>query len=256
MTITPQQLIALLPILIIGLTILVIMLIIAWRRDHCITVVLAMFGLTLALLSLYFVAQAGPMDVTVLLRIDYYSMFYSGLVMLASLATCAFAYSWLIGYPGNCEEFYLLVLIATIGGMVLTSATHLTSLFLGIELLSLPVFGLVGYSYRQHLPLEAAIKYMILSTTVSLFLLFGVALLYAASGDLSLAGLGKSWQENLMNKPILQAGLGMIIVALGFKLSLVPFQLWTPDVYQGAPAPVSAPLLSPSLPNHKTLTSI
>ncbi len=163
MTITPQQLIALLPLLIVGLTVVVVMLGIAWRRDHFINATLTVIGLNLALLSLYFVGQAGPMDVTPLLRVDGYSMFYTGLVILASLATCTFAYPWLVGYPDNREEFYLLVLIATLGGILLASANHLASLFLGIELISLPLFGLVGYAYRQKRPLEAAIKYMLLS---------------------------------------------------------------------------------------------
>lgn len=166
-------------------------------------------------------------------------MFYTGLVLLASLATCTFAYPWLVGYPDNREEFYLLVLIAAMGGILLASANHLASLFIGIELISLPLFGTVGYAYRQKRPLEAAIKYMLLSAAASSFLLFGMALLYAESGDLSLAGLGKSLQENMMHQPLITAGMGMMIVGLGFKLSLVPFQLWTPDVYQGAPAPVS-----------------
>ncbi|KAH8269094.1 hypothetical protein KR044_008349, partial [Drosophila immigrans] len=146
----------------------------------------------------------------------------------------------------NREEFYLLVLIAAMGGILLASANHLASLFIGIELISLPLFGLVGYAYRQKRPLEAAIKYMLLSAAASSFLLFGMALLYAESGDLSLAGLGKSLQENMMHQPLILAGMGMMIVGLGFKLSLVPFQLWTPDVYQGAPAPVSTFLATAS----------
>ncbi|VDZ60374.1 NADH-quinone oxidoreductase subunit N [Serratia odorifera] len=144
MTITPQQLIALLPLLIVGLTVVVVMLSIAWRRDHFINATLTVIGLNLALLSLYFVGQAGPMDVTPLLRVDGYSIFYTGLVLLASLATCTFAYPWLVGYPDNREEFYLLVLIAAMGGILLASANHLASLFIGIELISLPLFGLVG----------------------------------------------------------------------------------------------------------------
>ena len=168
-------------------------------------------------------------------------MFYTGLVLLASLATCTFAYPWLVGYPDNREEFYLLVLIAAMGGILLASANHLASLFIGIELISLPLFGLVGYAYRQKRPLEAAIKYMLLSAAASSFLLFGMALLYAESGDLSLAGLGKSLQENMMHQPLILAGMGMMIVGLGFKLSLVPFQLWTPDVSGRACAGLDLP---------------
>jgi len=246
MTITPHQLIALLPLLIVGLTVVVVMLSIAWRRNHFVNATLTVVGLNLALLSLYFVGQVGAMDVTPLLRVDGYSMFYTALVMLASLATCTFAYPWLVGFPDNKDEFYLLVLIAALGGIVLASANHLASLFIGIELLSLPLFGLIGYAFRQKRSLEAALKYTILSAAASSFLLFGIALIYADSGNLSFVALGQSLTDSMIHEPLLLVGLGMMIIGLGFKLSLVPFHLWTPDVYQGAPAPVSTFLATAS----------
>ncbi|WP_312046311.1 NADH-quinone oxidoreductase subunit NuoN [Erwinia sp.] len=246
MTITPQHLIALLPMLIVGLTVVVVMLSIAWRRNHFVNATLAVVGLNLALLSLWFVGHAGAMDVTPLLRVDGYSMLYTGLVILASLATCTFAYPWLTNYPDNQEEFYLLVLIAALGGVVLASANHLASLFIGIELISLPLFGLVGYAFQLKRSLEASIKYTIMSAVASSFLLFGMALLYANSGNLGFVTLGHSLNNGMLQQPLLLAGLGMMIVGLGFKLSLVPFHLWTPDVYQGAPAPVSTFLATAS----------
>ncbi|QHM94117.1 NADH-quinone oxidoreductase subunit NuoN [Kosakonia sacchari] len=246
MTITPQHLIALLPLLIVGLTVVVVMLSIAWRRNHFLNATLSVIGLNVALLSLWFVGQAGAMDVTPLMRVDGYAMLYTGLVLLASLATCTFAYPWLEGYSDNKEEFYLLVLIAALGGILLANANHMAPLFLGIELISLPLFGLVGYAFRQKRSLEASIKYTILSAAASSFLLFGIALVYAQTGNLSFVAIGKSLGEGMLHEPLLLAGLGMMIVGLGFKLSLVPFHLWTPDVYQGAPAPVSTFLATAS----------
>ncbi|MCA1176073.1 MULTISPECIES: NADH-quinone oxidoreductase subunit NuoN [unclassified Pantoea] len=246
MTITPQHLIALLPLLIVGLTVVVVMLSIAWRRNHFVNATLTVIGLNVALFSLWFVGHVGAMDVTPLLRVDGYSMFYTALVVLASLATCTFAYPWLAGFPDNKDEFYLLVLIAALGGIVLASANHLAALFIGIELLSLPLFGLIGYAFRQKRSLEAALKYMILSAAASSFLIFGIALIYADSGSLSFVQLGKSLNDSMIQQPLLLVGLGMMIIGLGFKLSLVPFHLWTPDVYQGAPAPVSTFLATAS----------
>lgn len=246
MTITPQQLIALLPLLIVGLTVVVVMLCIAWRRNHFVNATLTVIGLNLALLSLFFVGQQGAMDVTPLIRVDGYFMFYTGLVLAASLATSTFAYPWLAGYPGNRDEFYLLVLIAAMGGILLAGANHLASMFLGIELISLPLFGLIGYAYRQKRSLEASLKYTLLSAAASSFLLFGMALVYADTGNLSFGGLGRSLSDAMLHQPLLLAGLGMMLVGLGFKLSLVPFHLWTPDVYQGAPAPVSTFLATAS----------
>ncbi|MGL9769420.1 MAG: NADH-quinone oxidoreductase subunit NuoN [Sodalis sp. (in: enterobacteria)] len=239
MTITFQQLIALLPLLIIGLTVVVLMLCIAWRRNHFINITLTIIGLSLALLSLWFVHQNGPMDVTPLICVDGFAVFYTGLVVVASLATTMLAYTWLVGYPGNRDEFYLLVLIAAMGGILLASANHLAALFLGIELISLPLFGMVGYAFRQKHSLEASIKYTLLSALASSFLLFGMALVYAQTGQLSFTAIAQAFNKNIMlTQPMLLAGFGMMLVSFGFKLSLVPFHLWTPDVYQGAPAPV------------------
>lgn len=95
MTITPQNLIALLPLLIVGLTVVVVMLSIAWRRNHFLNATLSVIGLNAALVSLWFVGQVGAMDVTPLMRVDGFAMLYTGLVLLASLATCTFAYPWL-----------------------------------------------------------------------------------------------------------------------------------------------------------------
>mgnify|MGYP000347428242 CR=1 FL=1 len=124
MPITPQNLIALLPLLIVGLTVVVVMLSIAWRRNHFLNATLSVIGLNAALVSLLFVGQAGAMDVTPLMRVDGFAMLYTGLVLLASLATCTFAYPWLEGYKDNKEEFYLLVLIAAllVGGYLAWNA--------------------------------------------------------------------------------------------------------------------------------------
>ncbi|KNB33027.1 NADH:ubiquinone oxidoreductase subunit N, partial [Salmonella enterica subsp. enterica serovar Typhimurium] len=212
MTITPQHLIALLPLLIVGLTVVVVMLSIAWRRNHFLNATLSVIGLNAALVSLWFVGQAGAMDVTPLMRVDGFAMLYTGLVLLASLATCTFAYPWLEGYNDNQEEFYLLVLIASLGGILLANANHLAALFLGIELISLPLFGLIGYAFRQKRSLEASIKYTILSAAASSFLLFGMALVYAQSGNLSFEALGKSLGDGMLHEPLLLAGFGLMIV--------------------------------------------
>lgn len=246
MTITPQQLIALLPLLIVGLTVLVVLLSIAWRRNHFLNATLSVIGLNAALLSLWFVGQTGATDVTPLLRVDGFALFYTGLVLVASLATCTFAYSWLKEFDDNRDEFYLLVLIASLGGILLADASHMASLFLGIELISLPLFGLVGYAWRQKRPLEASIKYTILSAAASSFLLFGIALIYASAGSLAFDQIGQRVAAGLLNAPLLIIGFGMLVIGFGFKLSLVPFHLWTPDVYQGAPAPVSTFLATAS----------
>lgn len=239
MTITIQQLITLLPLLILGLTVVVMMLCIAWRRKHFINFMLTTLGLSMAMLSLWYVVRNSPLDVTPLIRVDGFAIFYTGLVLMVSLATSTIAYAWLTGYSGNRDEFYLLLLIATIGGIILAYANHLTTLFLGAELMSIPLFGMVGYTLQKKYSLEASIKYALLSSAASAFLLFGMALVYVSTGQLSFNGIGKALNDGILTQQMLLTGFGMMIIGLGFKLSLVPFHLWTPDVYQGAPAPVS-----------------
>ncbi|MCW2254182.1 NADH-quinone oxidoreductase subunit N [Providencia alcalifaciens] len=239
MTITPLQLIAMLPLLIVGLTAVVVMLSIAWRRDHLTSATLTVFGFSLALISLFFIADILPVEVTSLIRVDGYAMFYTALVLIAGMATSIFAFHWLEGFGDNKEEFHLLLAIAVTGGVLLSMANHMASMFIGIELISLPLFGLVAYTFERKRSLEAGIKYMLLSAAASSFLLFGIALLYAESGSLSFAAVGQSLSDSQIHAPLVMIGLGTLIVGFGFKLSLFPFQLWTPDVYQGAPAPVS-----------------
>jgi len=250
MEFTIQHFIALAPLLITSLTIIVVMLAIAWRRNHSQTFLISVAGLNLALLSIFPVLKVAPLAVTPLLQIDQFACLYMALILVATLACVTLAHAYLgdgsSGYPGNREELYLLILMAAAGGLVLVSAQHLAGLFIGLELLSVPVYGLVAYAFFNKRSLEAGIKYMVLSAAGSAFLLFGMALLYADSGSLSFVGIGQALATTNLPSSLAQLGLGMMLIGLAFKLSLVPFHLWTPDVYEGAPAPVAAFLATAS----------
>ncbi|WP_313104854.1 NADH-quinone oxidoreductase subunit NuoN [Stutzerimonas nitrititolerans] len=244
MEFTQQHFIALLPLLITGATAIAVMLAIAWRRNHGLSFVVTSVGLTLALVSIVPALRVAPLDVTPLLRLDAFAYFYSAVVLVATLACVTLAHAYLgekagaEGFPGNREELYLLMALSAAGGLVLVSAQHLAGFFIGLELLSVPVYGLVAYAFFNKRSLEAGIKYTVLSAAASAFLLFGMALLYAESGSLSFSGLGASLAAQ-GSSLLVQAGIGMMLIGLGFKLSLAPFHLWTPDVYEGAPAPVA-----------------
>ena len=251
MDLTLHHFIALLPLLITSATAVLVMLGIAWRRNHTQSFLLAVIGLNLALLSLLPALQVTPLPVTALLMVDRFACFYMALILVATLACITLAHAYLgekqaKGYPGNREELYLLMLLAAAGGLVLVSAQHLAGLFIGLELLSLPTYGLVAYAFFNKRSLEAGLKYMVLSAAGSAFLLFGMALLYADAGSLSFAGIGAILAPAAQPGPLVQLGMTMMLVALAFKLSLVPFHLWTPDVYEGAPAPVAAFLATAS----------
>ena len=250
MDLTIQHFIALAPLLITSLTVIVVMLAIAWRRNHSQTFLISCAGLNLALLSILPALKVTPLAVTPLLQVDNFAALYMALILIATLACVTLAHAYLgdggSGYPGNREELYLLILMSALGGLVLVCAQHLAGLFIGLELLSVPVYGLVAYAFFNKRSLEAGIKYMVLSAAGSAFLLFGMALLYADAGSLSFSGIGAALASSGMPSSLAQLGLAMMLVGLGFKLSLVPFHLWTPDVYEGAPAPVAAFLATAS----------
>ncbi|URJ23349.1 NADH-quinone oxidoreductase subunit NuoN [Blochmannia endosymbiont of Camponotus sp. C-003] len=251
MLINWTQIILLLPVLIIGTTTVIIMLSIAYRRNLFLHTVLTILGFSISMISIGLVWDQRVRNVLQLICVDNYSILYTILVLVSSLSSAVLAYKWLLNYPSNHrDEFYLLLLISSIGGILLTITNHLIILFLGIELISLPLFGLIGYSFFKKFSLEASIKYIILSGVSSSFILFGIALIYAATGFLSFTSISQLLRLHIItsNQPVLisSIGLGMMMVGFGFKLSLVPFHLWTPDVYQGAPSSISLYLTTSS----------
>ena len=246
MELTTHHFTALLPLLVTSLTIVVVMLAIAWKRSHSTTFILSVGGLNLALLSIIPAMKVAPLAVTPLMVVDSFAGFYMALTLVSTLACVTLAHAYMEGFPGNREELYLLMLLSAAGGLVLVSTEHLAGLFIGLELLSVPIYGMVAYAFFNKHTLEAGIKYMVLSAVGSAFLLFGMALLYADSGSLTFAGIGASLANSTGQNSLAHVGIGLMLIGLAFKLSLVPFHLWTPDVYQGAPAPVTAFLVSAS----------
>ncbi len=240
---TTTDLLALSPILAMGVLCIVTMLGIAARRHHATIAVLAAASTVMTFGTLLPAASLAPRMVTTLLRIDGYALLYMGLLLAATLITIALSYRyWELHAEDDeeFEEFYLLLLVATFGAMVLTASVHFVSFFLGLELIGVSLYGLIGYLRTHRGSIEAALKYLLLSATASAFLLFGMALLYFQTGTMVFAEIGAA-TTTPGTKPLLWlGGFTLIMVAIAFKLGLVPFHLWIPDVYQGAPAPITA----------------
>jgi NADH-quinone oxidoreductase subunit N len=242
-----QHLQALLPILITGFTSVAVMLSIAIRRHHITNLVVLVIGLNAALLSLFWAAKAAPLLVTPLLMIDHFALFFCCLIIIAALACSTLAYTYNENHTRNKEELYLLMSIATLGCLVLACAAHLAALFIGLEMLSIALYGLIAYTHDRARSLEAGIKYLILSATASCVMFFGMALLYAEFGTLTFMGIGQKLATSastlslstLSSSALPLIGSGFLMMGLAFKLSLAPFHLWTPDVYEGAPAPIA-----------------
>jgi NADH-quinone oxidoreductase subunit N len=237
---TKVDLLALSPLTIVAGMSVVVMLVIAFYRNHWITVAFTLIGLLSAAASLPIVALLTPRSITPLLIIDAYSLFYMGLTFLAGITVAALSYSYLELHGGHPEEFYLLLLVATLGTAVLAASTHFASFFLGIEILSVSLYALAAYLRHSDRSIEAGVKYLILAAVSSAFILFGMALVYAEIGSMEFFKIASHAAFAGVYSLILLAGIVMIIVGIGFKLAVVPFHLWTPDVYEGAPAPVTA----------------
>lgn len=236
-------LIAYLPMMLVAATAVAVMLGIAWRREHAVSVAASVLGLGLALIAQVFAWRVIPVP-TPLLDFDGLALL-AGILILASTLVCAIlSHAYLESFHGAREEFYVLLLCAAVGGLVLAASQHLASLFIGLELLSMPLYGMLAYAYHEPRSLEAGIKYLILSAAASAFLLFGMALLYAQTGELRIDVLMASLDSNTGVWGL--AGIGLMLVGLGFKLSVVPFHLWTPDVYEGGPGPATTFLATAS----------
>jgi NADH-quinone oxidoreductase subunit N len=232
---------AIAPLIVLILTSAVIMFQISVRRHHAVTVVLSVFGLAAAFACLPVAGRWSTGGVTGLMVVDSYALFYIGLILMATAATVLLGYRYMQRLGGHCEEFYLLLLLAAVGAVVLVMSRHFASFFIGLEILSIALYALIAYPRQRAQSVEAGLKYLVLAAASSAFLLFGMALIYVNSGTLDFAGMTArlpSLPEN-GDQLILLAGMGMLVVGIGFKLALVPFHMWTPDVYQGAPAPVT-----------------
>ena len=237
---------ALLPILVLAGGATVIMLQIAFRRSIRLTNAITLLTFLAAAISCIPAADVAPRLVTPLLQGDRLALLFCALFSLAGFVTTVLSVDYMKQRGDEPEEYFLLLVLSTMGACVLAYSVHLVSLLLGMELLSVALYALIAYPDKSVLPLEAAIKYLVLSGAASATLLFGFALLYAVTGTLAFSDLGQSLGQVQSGNAILLVASALILAGLGFKLSLVPFHMWTPDVYEGAPSPVTGFLASVS----------
>jgi len=161
------------------------------------------------------------------------------------LSACALTLLMATGYSEwegtHKGEFYSLLLLSTSGMMFMAKGTDLMTVFLGLETLSIPIYVLVGFHRHRMSSIEGALKYFLLGAFASGFLLYGIALIYAVAGTTKLPVLATMlYDARLAGNPLFLAGAGLLLVGLAFKVSLVPFHMWTPDAYEGAPTLVTA----------------
>ena len=234
-----SQMMALMPMLMLSLTAVALMIQASIKRDQAVAWWITGVGFLLALWGAGY-AREFAQPVTLLLVVDDWGLFFITLILVASLVTLILSKDTFSPEGERKEEYYLLLVLSVLGAVILIQSSHMASLLLGMELMGVALYGMIAFPEKGELPLEAAIKYLVLSACASAMLLFGFALIYAATGDLSYAGMGAKAAAAYSREPVvLMAGSAMILAGLGFKLSVVPFHMWTPDVYQGAPTPVT-----------------
>jgi NADH-quinone oxidoreductase subunit N len=201
--------------------------------------VAALLGLIGALLATLARWGSGGRAFRDMIVLDDYALFFNVIICYAGALIVLLSMDYLRRRGSDCGEYYALVLFAVAGMMLLAAAGDLVVVFLALELMSLSLYVLAGLFKRELASGEAAMKYFLLGAFATSFLVYGIALIYGATGTTSLDRIAAA-MAGRPRDPMFVLGLGLLLVGFGFKISSVPFHMWVPDVYQGAPTSVTA----------------
>jgi NADH-quinone oxidoreductase subunit N len=174
------------------------------------------------------------------MRLDDLTLMITFIVCVTGIAAVLLSWRALAPREAAHGEYYALMLTSAAGMVILAAATNLVTLFLGLELLSIPLYILCATEMRRERSLESGLKYLIIGSVGSATFLYGLAFLYGGTGHTDFVDIAASVSGDLAHDPLLLTGIALTIVGLGFKASVAPFHQWTPDVYEGAPTPITA----------------
>lgn len=224
---------------------MVLMLAAAWRPDSAArqrSIGMASLGLLIIVLgTVAFTASRGLSAENGVIAVDNFRWAADALFLLAAIIAIALAVDYNEQEGIHAGEVHVLTLFATGGMMVMAAARDLMVLFLGIEMMSIAVYVLTGLNRRSARSAEGSLKYFLLGAFATGFLLYGIALVYGSTGTTNLSEIGERIETlGLSKSPMLLVGVAMLLIGFGFKLAAAPFHMWAPDVYEGAPTPISA----------------
>ncbi len=171
--------------------------------------------------------------------VDNFSTFFKLICLLATGLTILVSIRYCEEENIHEGEYYALLLFTTVGMLFMASGEDLMTIYMGLEVMSLSLYALAGYTKTRRESNEASLKYFILGGFSSAILLYGMALIYGASGTTKLAGVSEALMGGSVNTTLIAVGVVLTLVGFAFKVSAVPFHMWTPDVYQGAPVPIT-----------------
>ncbi len=205
------------------------------------TVIISGSSLGIALWQWSDVSEHGPHTyIANAVVMDGFSVLITILVSIAMLLSALVADGYLEREGQHGAEFHVLAMVSASGAMIMGTANDLIVIFLGLEILSIALYVLTAFNYRRAASGEAALKYFILGGFSSAIFVYGIALTYGATGSTNLTQIADFLSKNVvLSNGLLLAGLALLMVGFAFKVAAVPFHMWTPDVYQGAPSPVT-----------------
>ncbi len=174
------------------------------------------------------------------LYLDNFALFFSFVLIIATILVILISIKYIFLQNANVGEYYALLLLALSGMLIMVSSNDLIVIFLGLEILSMSSYALAGLKRGDQKSSEAALKYFLLGSFASAFLVYGLALLYGIANSTGIGEIIKYFQSESSLSLMAYTGLVLVIVGFGFKIAVVPFHMWTPDVYQGAPTPITA----------------
>jgi NADH-quinone oxidoreductase subunit N len=231
---------SIIPLFILTSSAILIMFSIAVKRNHKLIYAITLFSLAGDFVYVVTTIAGKRWVIEPLFIIDGFGVFNIGLILLTALVATMMSYAYFEQREERKEEYYILLILATLGAADMVISKHFVSLFLGLEILSVALYAMIAYLRQRGRSDEAGIKYLIMAAFSSAFILFGMALVYAETGSMEFAAIGAFLSAQPGLPPMILAGFGLMTVGIGFKLSAVPFHMWAADVYEGAPAPVSA----------------